>query len=211
MRMVATSGALAALTLTSGCILTGIDPADLGAKAGEMSAMMTEAGPATSEADMPNGGQATYDGFASFYLEDGPDADEPPVNGTAILGDAHLTVDFDARTVGGVMDDFEVAEFLIADLDDDSFQNLENWEPATGQVVLANGAFTNNTRFTADLLGDLTTTQHVYTLDGDVWGLFRGPNGEYILARGDRGFGKDVAIDGETPLDASFELVAVDE
>ncbi|TYB82785.1 transferrin-binding protein-like solute binding protein [Maritimibacter fusiformis] len=207
MRALISAAMLAALP---GCVLTGIDPAGLGEKAGEMSAL-NNALPPGGDVETPQGGQAVYDGVASFYLQDGPNPQAPPVTGHAILGDARLTVDFGARTVGGVMDDFEVAEFLMADLDDDSFQNLENWEPATGQIVLANGTMVNTTRFDADFAGDLTTALHVYRLNGKMLGMFRGPNGEYILAHGDRDFGDNVTIDGETPLDGRFDLIAVTE
>lgn len=206
----------AALAVLPGCVLTGIDPADLGAKAGAMAALMEERPPETVSEDMPRGGQAVYDGHASFFLKDGPDPEGPTVTGTAILGDAHLTVDFGGRTVTGVMDDFEVAEFLMADLDDDSFQNLEDWEAATGQLVLVDGSMTNPNRFAAGFEGDIRTALHLYRLNGGMIGEFYGPNGEYIVAYGDPGqdrggFGREIAIDGKTPKDARFDLIAVTE
>lgn len=219
MRLIPTAAALGALTFTSACVLTGIDPADLGAKAGALAELEQDLPDYDPDDGVPADGEARYAGNVAFFLQDGfvrqlPEEEGGDViyrDGTAILGDAHLVVDFGDASVTGTMDDFEVAEFLIADLDDPSFQGLEDWEPAAGQLVLANGRLENTKNIYADFAGDITTAQHVYTLNGGLWGLFHGPDGAYLRARGDQGFGQAVLIDGVRPDDAQMEMIVARE
>ncbi|TYB82784.1 hypothetical protein [Maritimibacter fusiformis] len=68
MRLIPTAAALGALTFTSACVLTGIDPADLGAKAGALAELEQDLPDYDPDDGVPADGEARYAGNVAFFF-----------------------------------------------------------------------------------------------------------------------------------------------
>ena len=107
-------------------------------------------------------GAATYEGDVGMLVGD---------DRTALLGDIVLNADFDAQTIAGTLDSFELLEGGGQSID--------------GELALSNGQVDTNAKsFAAGIGGTLTdpsVTDGDYTFDGSMKGAFAGSGGEEVL------------------------------
>ncbi len=160
----------------------------------------------TPAAQIPESGQATFDGVAILGLRNG-------VQAMGLAGRAELNAAFapGGGTISGEIRDFAGAEIDPNDLIASATARLGNMDIAQGTVAVTGGMITGN-HFTANFNGDLTYDNSDLTVAGTMEGGFFGDDASLIEAKANAETGSiNVLVNQDTADAADLYLIARSE